>query len=195
MKTSLKIRCVLNIWKYPVFLLGLSLHEIVLDELKADAARILKRGCRKIDVFACLVSYRNYASIYDYRIKKSKTFKAFSRLFFKTNRNIELLCDSIGPGFLVLHNMGAVVRAKSIGKNCTISQGVTIGEGGSQNEKNDSDIPTIGDNVLIATNSVVVGRVFIGNDVIIGAGSIVTKSIDDKNVVVGNPAHVIKALE
>ena len=48
---------------------------------------------------------------------------------FPLCKNIEILTKEIGGGLLVYHNLGAVIRAKSIGENCTICQGVTIGEG------------------------------------------------------------------
>ncbi|KAA5546674.1 sugar O-acetyltransferase [Adhaeribacter rhizoryzae] len=53
---------------------------------------------------------------------------------------------------------------------------------------------TIGDNVWIGGHSVICPGVNIGNDVVIGAGSVVTKNIPDKVVVAGNPARVIKQL-
>jgi len=51
----------------------------------------------------------------------------------------------------------------------------------------------IGNNVFIGAGSIILPNVKIGNDVIIGAGSIVTKSIPDNSLVVGNPAKVIGA--
>jgi maltose O-acetyltransferase len=49
----------------------------------------------------------------------------------------------------------------------------------------------IGDNVFIGANSVILPNVRIGNNVIIGAGCIVTKDIPDNSLAVGNPAKVI----
>lgn len=49
----------------------------------------------------------------------------------------------------------------------------------------------IGDRVFIGYNSVVLCNVKIGNDVIVAAGSIVTKDIPDNSIVAGNPARVI----
>ena len=47
------------------------------------------------------------------------------------------------------------------------------------------------DNVFIGCNSTILGSVRIGSNVVIGAGSVVTKDIPPNSVVVGNPAHVI----
>ncbi len=54
---------------------------------------------------------------------------------------------------------------------------------------------TIGDNVFIGAESVVLPNVTIGNDVIIGSNSTVTKNIPDGVVVAGSPAKVICTLE
>ena len=49
----------------------------------------------------------------------------------------------------------------------------------------------IGDRVFVGANTTILMNTRIGNDVIIGAGSVVTKDIPDNSVVAGNPARVI----
>lgn len=51
---------------------------------------------------------------------------------------------------------------------------------------------TIGKNVWIGAHAVILPGVSIGDDAVIGAGSVVTKSVKNKEIVVGNPARVIK---
>ena len=53
----------------------------------------------------------------------------------------------------------------------------------------------IGNNVFIGAGSIILPGVNIGNNVVIGAGSIVTKSIEDNTVVAGNPAKRISSYE
>lgn len=53
---------------------------------------------------------------------------------------------------------------------------------------------TVGDNVWFGGNVMVLPGVAIGNDCVIGAGSVVTKSVPPFSVVAGNPAHIIKTL-
>lgn len=53
---------------------------------------------------------------------------------------------------------------------------------------------TIGDNVWIGGNTVICPGITIGHDVVIGAGSIVTKDIPANSVVAGNPARVIRPI-
>lgn len=49
----------------------------------------------------------------------------------------------------------------------------------------------IGDRVFIGANSTILMGITIGNDVIVGAGSVVTKDIPDDCIVAGNPARII----
>jgi serine acetyltransferase len=93
---------------------------------------------------------------------------------------------TIGPG-LVLSGYGKIiVGAKSIGANCTLLRNVTIGIGGRVREK-----PAIGNNVYLESNAIVFGRINIGNNVVIKAGSVCSKNIPDGCIVDGNPARII----
>ena len=74
-----------------------------------------------------------------------------------------------------------------IGDNCLISQGVTIGR-----NFGDTKVPVIGNDVYIGAGSVVFGEITIGNNVIIGANSVVNKSVPDNCTVAGNPFHILK---
>jgi len=53
---------------------------------------------------------------------------------------------------------------------------------------------SIGDDVWIGGNVTIIGGVHIGNNVVVGAGAVVTKDVPDNTVVVGVPARVIKPL-
>jgi len=53
----------------------------------------------------------------------------------------------------------------------------------------------IGNNVLIGNGTIILKGVNIGNDVVIGAGSVVTKDIPSNSLAVGNPAKVVKKIE
>lgn len=93
----------------------------------------------------------------------------------------------IGKGLLMAHAYATVLNAESIGDNFSFIHCTTLGDG-----KN--GIPTLGDNVSLGANVVIVGGVKIGNNVTISAGSLVVNDIPDNSVAVGNPAKVIKAL-
>jgi serine O-acetyltransferase len=95
----------------------------------------------------------------------------------------------IGSGFYIGHFGGIVVNGQSvIGKNCNISQGVTLGQA---NRGRNKGYPTLGDNIYIGPGAKIVGAVKIGNNVAIGANCVVTKDIPDNSVVVGIPGKVI----
>jgi len=94
----------------------------------------------------------------------------------------------IDSGFRIVHFGHIVINpATIIGKNFNISHGVTIGHAEGKNFGS----PTIGDNVSIQTNAVVVGGVSIGNDVFIAPNSFVNFDVPDGCIVLGNPAKII----
>ena len=95
----------------------------------------------------------------------------------------------IGRGFYIGHFGCIVVNgATTIGKNCNISQGVTIGQA---NRGDRRGVATIGDGVYIGPGAKIVGKVSIGNNVAIGANAVVTKDVPDNAVVAGIPARII----
>lgn len=97
----------------------------------------------------------------------------------------------IGSGFYIGHFGGIVVSGKAtIGRNCNISQGVTIGR---TNRGNHQGYPVIGDNVYIGPGAVIVGGIRVGNNVAIGANCVVTRDVPDDAVVVGVPGKVISS--
>lgn len=65
----------------------------------------------------------------------------------------------------------------------------------SQNRKNNYAPITIGNNVWIGSNAVILPGVTIGKWTVIGAGSVVTKDVEAYTVVGGNPARIIKKIE
>ncbi|HEX9105774.1 MAG TPA: serine O-acetyltransferase [Longimicrobiales bacterium] len=95
----------------------------------------------------------------------------------------------IGPGLYIGH-YGAVVISSyaTIGRNCNLSQGVTVGVIGRGAR---AGAPRIGDNVYLGPGCKVIGGVSVGNDVAVGANCVVTRDVPDHAVVVGVPGRVI----
>lgn len=92
----------------------------------------------------------------------------------------------------------------SIGDDVQLTRGVTILTHGYDwsvlkgvygDVLGSSGAVTIGNNVFIGTNALILKGVHIGSNVIIGAGSVVTKDIPDNSVAVGNPARVVSSLD
>ena len=95
----------------------------------------------------------------------------------------------IGSGLYLGHVMNIVISDYAkIGKNCNISHGVTIGQ---VNRGARKGTPTIGDNVYIGPGAIIIGQIQIGNNVAIGANTVVTKDIPDNAVVVGASSRVV----
>jgi serine O-acetyltransferase len=94
----------------------------------------------------------------------------------------------IGGGLYLPSFGGIILMRGSIGENCTIEHGVTLGMAGKGEERGH---PTIGDRVFIGANSMIVGKIAIGDDALIFPGSIVTRSVPPRAVVMGHPARVV----
>lgn len=88
----------------------------------------------------------------------------------------------------------------TIGKNCWISSNCGISSLNHAFDKvsrregkyEKCDPVVIGDDVWLGMNVVVLPGVSIGEGCIIGAGSVVTRSIEANSIAVGNPAKVIR---
>ncbi|WP_076592232.1 serine O-acetyltransferase [Herminiimonas arsenitoxidans] len=97
----------------------------------------------------------------------------------------------IGPGLRIWHFGGIFVHpAVQIGANCTLRQGVTIG-----NRVADGAVPVIGDDVDFGAYAQVLGGVRIGNGCRIGAMSVVLCDVPDGATAVGVPAKIIRLQE
>jgi len=95
----------------------------------------------------------------------------------------------VGSGLYIGHFGGVVVNKNSvIGRNCNISQGVTLGQ---SNRGSKTGCPIVGNNVYIGPGAKIIGAVRIGNDVAIGANCVVTRDVPDHSVVVGVPGKVV----
>lgn len=95
----------------------------------------------------------------------------------------------IGHSFYVGHFGGIILHSNTImGSNCNISQGVTIGVSGLGEKRG---TPIVGNNVYIAANSVVAGKIVIGDNTLIGACSFVNVDVKENSVLIGVPALVI----
>lgn len=111
------------------------------------------------------------------------------RLSLKTSMTIAP--NTIGKGCLILHpGYRRIGPSSKIGVGCTILPNVLLGK----KHPGECSI-VIGDNCYIATNVTILGPVIIGNNVTIGAGSVVLSDIPDNAIVAGVPAKVIKMKE
>lgn len=96
----------------------------------------------------------------------------------------------IGGGLSLPHTVGTVLGAASIGKNCTILQGVTLGSIEPDMGFTRSLRPVIGDHVYIGAGAKVIGSVIVGDHAKIGANAVVLCDVPAHAVAVGVPAKI-----
>lgn len=116
-------------------------------------------------------------------------FYRYKRLGFKLRFTI--YPGTVGPGFRIYHagdfvHIGPNVR---IGKNCTLLPGVVFG---NKTEKADDSPVVVGDDCYFGLGAKIFGNITIGNNVTVGAMSVVTHDIPDNAIVGGIPARIIK---
>ena len=99
-------------------------------------------------------------------------------------------CD-IGPGLMLPHTFGTVIGANKIGPNATIFQGSTIGASSLDIAFDINKRPVIGCHLIVGAGAKVLGDLTLGDNVTIGANSVVIKSVADAMVVAGIPAKII----
>lgn len=126
--------------------------------------------------------------------RKAQNSKSFLRFFYrmklnhlrkKTGNEIFSHC-SIGYGLYLGHIGPRYIHEDAIiGNNCNINQNVTIGK---ENRGKRKGTPVIGNKVWIGANAIVVGKIVIGDDVMIAPGAFVNFDVPSHSLVIGNPA-------
>lgn len=121
--------------------------------------------------------------------------------------NPPFYCDygshiKVGKNFFANYNCTIIdVADVIIGDNCQMAPNVAIYTAGHPVYPSTRNTAyeygkeiVIGDNVWIGGNTVILPGVHIGDDVVIGAGSVVTKDIPDRCIAAGNPCKVIRKI-
>jgi serine O-acetyltransferase len=142
-----------------------------------------------------LLQYRVSAAARHTRLP-GPTKKILDFLLLSWRKLIEILTGislpdraSIGPGIYLGHFGPIVVHLDArIGHTCNISQGVTIGVTGKGAGRG---VPTLGNRVYIGVSAVVVGKITIDDDAVIGANSLVDRHVQPHTTVVRVPARPI----
>ena len=161
----------------------------MIEYIKSDLIRYYGKN----DLFTFFVGYlKNRAFRFQvaFRLCQGKGIVKFIGLFLwfinRSKNFIQLPRQTkVGYGLYIGHDGPITVNPTAvIGNNVNISQYTTIGS-------NEGKAAVIGDNTYIGPSVCIVENVKIGNNVTIGAGSVVTKDIPDNATAVGNYAKVI----
>ena len=195
----LKIIIILNLWRLaliPTF--KFCFDRKFRNLIKADFNR-LDESPYKSDLFNFyyhIMYNKTFRAIVSFRIrKKSVIFSRIFNIFFPPKVDLEL-DGNIEGGIRINHGQSSVIVLSKAGKNLTVYQNVTCGRNKKHlNNKDNTNLncyPSVGENVTIYSGAVVVGGIEIGDNVEIGANSVITKDIPSNSTVVGNPPLIVK---
>lgn len=131
---------------------------------------LMKKEYKRPLGFIYLLSYfPQFRNLFYYRMRKgiyilNLICPQMSTLFIRTKY--------IGKKLYIAHGFASAIGAESIGNYCHIYQQVTIGYSKTGG-------PTIKDNVIIRPGAIIIGKITIGNNVVIGAGATIFRDIPD----------------
>lgn len=167
-----------------------------IKELYLDAKNISDKDPASKNVLYVILLYPGFHALLFYRIAhffsnlKLKLIARFISQFARFLTGIEIHPGAkIGKRLFIDHGMGIVIgETTTIGDNCTIYHGVTLGGTGKDKYKRH---PDLGNNVVVGCGAKVLGPIKIGNNVKIGANSVVLKEAPDNATVVGIPGKIV----
>lgn len=122
----------------------------------------------------------------------NKALLLYYRLRFfiiKSRNGLEIsYLTRIGKGLYIGHPYNITINSNAeLGENINIHKNVTIGQ---ENRGQRKGAPVIGNNVWIGIGATIVGRIRVGNDVLIAPGAFVNCDVPDHSIVIGNPCII-----
>lgn len=124
------------------------------------------------------------------RVKPLKLFYEIKLKLMSYKTHIQIPARTqIAEGFYIGHSGRVIIHPYAkIGKNVNVGTGVTIG---FENRGARKGAPILEGNCWVGTNSVIVGNVKIGEDVMIAPLTFVNFDVPAHSIVIGNPAKII----
>lgn len=152
------------------------------------------KGYKRSSTIFLPLDIRYIKAFRKYQFAKNKIYRLFCRVrleYLMNRSHISIpVQTTIGPGFFIGHLGRVIINGNSIiGCNVNVSTGVTIGQINSGSKKG---CPTIGNNVWIGSNAVIVGKIHIGDDVLIAPNSFVNFNVPSHSIVIGSPGVIHK---
>ncbi len=168
------------------------------DIVKQDLRAVFDRDPAATSKPEVILTYAGFHALLAYRIShwlKVHDVPILPRMISQLARwvtGVEIHPSAeIGTGFFIDHGMGVVIgETAEIGDYVTLFQGVTLGGTGKERGKRH---PTLGNHVVVGAGAKILGGITIGDNVKIGANSVVLKNVAANSTVIGVPARVIKS--
>jgi serine O-acetyltransferase len=115
----------------------------------------------------------------------------FMHRWVRNRYGIELhYTTRIGRRFRIAHQGAIVIHEfATIGDDCTIRQGVTLGAAGRYSI---DEAPVLGNNVDVGAGAVIMGRVKVGDNSRIGANAVIMMDVPPNSTAFAQPARVIQ---
>ena len=162
-----------------------------------DVRSVFARDPAARNVFEILTCYSGVQAVIFYRLThflwryKLRWLARFISTLARWITGIEIHPGAvIGRRFFIDHGMGVVIGETSIiGDDCMLYHGVTLG--GTTWDKVKRH-PTLKNGVVIGAGAKILGPVTLGNNVRVGSNSVVVRSIDDNETVVGIPGRIVR---
>jgi len=161
-----------------------------------DVRSVFKRDPAARNVFEILTCYSGVQAVIIYRFThllwryKLYWLARFVSTFARWVTGIEIHPGAvIGRRFFIDHGMGVVIgETAEIGDDCMMYHGVTLGGTSWDKEKRH---PTLMDGVVIGAGAKILGPITLGKNVRVGSNSVVVRSVDDNQTVVGIPGRIV----
>ena len=171
----------------------------LLDLLRCDLFRYAGRSDRATFVrayfrepgfaFTCWLRTEAWLLAFPRPRPALRTLARLARHRYGRRYGIEIAPQTkIAPGLCIVHHGGIVVSPLTvIGRNCTVYQGVTLGQ---TNRGERAGTPVVGDDVYLAPGAKVMGAVTVGSGAVIGANCVVSKDVPENGVMVASGARL-----
>ena len=161
-----------------------------------DVRSVFKRDPAARNVFEILTCYSGVQAVIIYRFTnllwryKLYWLARFISTFARWVTGIEIHPGAvIGRRFFIDHGMGVVIGETAvIGDDCMMYHGVTLGGTSWDKEKRH---PTLMDGVVIGAGAKILGPITLGKNVHVGSNSVVVRSVEDNQTVVGIPGRIV----
>ena len=162
-----------------------------------DVRSVFARDPAARNIFEVLTCYSGVQAVLFYRLThllwryRLYWLARFISTFARWVTGIEIHPGAvIGRRFFIDHGMGVVIGETAIiGDDCMLYHGVTLG--GTTWDKVKRH-PTLKNGVVIGAGAKILGPIILGENVRVGSNSVVVRSIDDNETVVGIPGRIVR---